>query len=203
MYICQSQHEHKGGKNVNLGLQRRKSKVKFGVWIPKQSSIHRRVSSQDPIYKRGNQNFEKKKFPLFSNSKVSQLIYLAHHKPYSHFLIFFYFYGYCSFSTCIHAWICDPPNTVTVARAVRTGMVNSEQVYSPSSDSCTSAMVMESSVGVERCSWIRLSLKAGETNKISIVRQVFSEMLLDIFTRDTVLKHCYTCVLWSLVKYRN
>lgn len=49
---------------------------------------------------------------------------------------------------------------MTVALAVRTGMVNREQVYSPSSDSCTSEMVMESSVGVERCSWIRLSLRA-------------------------------------------
>lgn len=90
--------------------------------------------------------------------------------------------------------MCDPPNTVTVARAVRTGMVNSEQVYSPSSDSWTSAMVMESSVGVERCSWIRLSLKAGETNKISMLMQVFLEMLIDIFIRDTVLNQC-VCVI--------
>lgn len=61
---------------------------------------------------------------------------------------------------CVGVCLCDPPSTVTVARAVRTGMVKMEQVYSPSSDSCTSEMVMESSVGVERCSWMRLSLSA-------------------------------------------
>lgn len=62
---------------------------------------------------------------------------------------------------CVCVFVRDPPSTVTVARAVRTGMVKMEQVYSPSSDSCTSPMVMESSVGVERCSWMRLSLSAG------------------------------------------
>lgn len=63
--------------------------------------------------------------------------------------------------------LCDLPSTVTVARAVRTGMVKMEQVYSPSSDSCTSAMVMESSVDVERCSWMRLSLSAEEEEEIN------------------------------------
>lgn len=62
--------------------------------------------------------------------------------------------------TVLLQYLRDPPRTVTVARAVRTGMVKMEQVYSPSSDSCTSEMVMESSVGVERCSWMRLSLRA-------------------------------------------
>lgn len=56
--------------------------------------------------------------------------------------------------------VCDPPSTVTVALAVRTGMVKMEQVYSPSSASCTSPMVIESSVDVELRSWMRLSLSA-------------------------------------------
>lgn len=64
----------------------------------------------------------------------------------------------------LYTYFCDPPSTVTVARAVRTGMVKMEQVYSPSSDSCTSEMVMESSVDVERYSWMRLSLSAEEEN---------------------------------------
>ncbi len=52
------------------------------------------------------------------------------------------------------------PSTVTVARAVRTGMVKIEQVYSPSSDSWTSEMVIISSVPVDFTNWIRLSLSA-------------------------------------------
>lgn len=71
-----------------------------------------------------------------------------------------YWQPYKIYRPDVHKCESDPPSTVTVARAVRTGMVKMEQVYSPSSDSCTSEMVMESSVGVERCSWMRLSLSA-------------------------------------------
>lgn len=52
------------------------------------------------------------------------------------------------------------PSTVTRAFAVRTGIVKMEQVYSPSSDSTTSLMLMVSSLGVDLSSWILLSRRA-------------------------------------------
>lgn len=48
-------------------------------------------------------------------------------------------------NTHMHKYI---PSTVRVARAIRTGIVKMEQVYSPSSDNCTLEMVIDSSVGV-------------------------------------------------------
>lgn len=49
---------------------------------------------------------------------------------------------------------------MTRAFAVRTGIVKMEQVYSPSSDSTTSLMLMVSSLGVDLSSWILLSRRA-------------------------------------------
>lgn len=182
MSLCQSQHERKGDKKVPLGLSRSKNKATSGILVLIWEQIHvlhgRGAAKIRFIDKEMNQNL-----PSFPNSQLTYLVHLLEINCTPNCWFSSICMLFCNFSTCVHAWTCDPPSTVTVARAVRTGMVNSEQVYSPSSDSCTSEMVMESSVGVERCSWIRLSLKAAERHRTSVIRHVLSEILIDMFGR--------------------